>query len=381
MASLRLAVVFAVLAIVANFVRRQRSMAKDLAEWVPEEWKGAPVIPDALPAATALADAGRWAERPAIDEAAVRHFDREGFVVLRQVVDHWALDLLREASDRVCAETLDRQGWCHLKQTRWMVDEFRDFLVHGPLGHITQAFVRRPAVRVLQDGAFTMGYREAEHGGPNSEELHLDDNGLAGVYGDLHRNTSAVTVWMPMHDIDLRLDGGGMEIIPGFLQHECRQVKTGWKHWGTTSSRTDEDCWEELKSMLTLLEPFKKGDVLLFHPWLMHRTQPVLRPGFRRYALFAWFVDAASVVCRPDFCDSTMPGKPCCRDAVMQPNAKLDHPCYPQVHPFTPRHELDAMLEQKPKPLIGRTAVSRDMIPYSCDDSASVVWERVKRMR
>eukprot|EP00416_Gambierdiscus_australes_P038868 CAMPEP_0171095418 /NCGR_PEP_ID=MMETSP0766_2-20121228/43162_1 /TAXON_ID=439317 /ORGANISM="Gambierdiscus australes, Strain CAWD 149" /LENGTH=115 /DNA_ID=CAMNT_0011554221 /DNA_START=46 /DNA_END=389 /DNA_ORIENTATION=+ len=79
------------------------------------------------PANSSLANFG-WPPLPRISEEDLRTFNETGYVVLRQVVEPIVVELMLEEAMRDCSWQLFISRFCYLRQTRWFIDLFRDFL-------------------------------------------------------------------------------------------------------------------------------------------------------------------------------------------------------------------------------------------------------------
>jgi len=228
---------------------------------------------------------------------------------------------------------------------------FRDFLFHGPIGSIAHEFIRGEGVRVVQDGVF--GVRSTWNPFVFSVLPHVDHGGNPGVYGRLHSNASGVSVWMPLQDIDAQIDGGSIVLYDNFTQNNCHtmfgSVITN-SQVIVNSTDNFRNCHIEVLRKRQIVKSFRKGDIMLWNPNMLHNTQPVLKEDLVRYAWHAWLVDSNAVSCFVRDCWNR--GEPCCRGKLPPAGSKIHTPCYAQLHPSTLPEEVDAHFEDRPQPLI-----------------------------
>mmetsp|Transcript_36173 Transcript_36173/g.72833 ORF Transcript_36173/g.72833 Transcript_36173/m.72833 type:complete len:363 (-) Transcript_36173:62-1150(-) len=302
------------------------------------------------PANSSLANFG-WPPLPRISEEDVRTFHESGFVVLRQVMDPIVVDLMLEEAVRDCSWQLFLSRFCYLRQTRWSVDLFRDFLFHGPIGSIAHEFVQGSGVRVVQDGVF--GVRRTWSPFVFSSLPHVDHGGNPGVYGRFHSNASGVSVWMPLQDIDAEADGGSIVLYENFTNQRCQT------HFGsvitnsTLTINTTEQlfkCHIEALKLRQTAKSFRKGDIVLYNPSMLHNDQPLLNQDLIRYAWHAWLVDSDALNCFVRDCWNR--GEPCCSSKLPGPGESIHTPCYAQIHPSMLPEELEAHFQDRPQPMI-----------------------------
>jgi len=309
------------------------------------------------PARSALASLPRR-PAPEVTEDMLRSYDQDGFIVLRNAIDPAVLEIMLQESQRLCTQQLHDFAVCRVRNSRWSNDVARDFLAFGPLGQLAAAFLRAATIRVKLDMFIGFEHRP-RHPDFFSFTGHIDNNaGTPGFYGGLHPNASGVTAWIPLHDLDADTEGGSVSVWRGFPASDCKFVVPGpvkLRPRLKPSEATARSCeeWaraaggvEATKATLS----FRRGDLVFWHPWMMHQTQEVKRAGFTRYAYFAYLIDGDAVLCTAVACG----GKafPCCRGNPERPGSKLQHPCYLEIHPHVLPSEEEAHFAPWPRPLV-----------------------------
>mmetsp|Transcript_58761 Transcript_58761/g.131422 ORF Transcript_58761/g.131422 Transcript_58761/m.131422 type:complete len:352 (-) Transcript_58761:187-1242(-) len=278
-------------------------------------------IPPNIPAVSALANSIHWdALKHEVTADDVKFFEEHGYVIMRDVLRVEAIDIMRKEAEKVCDPQLQDSYVCRVKQARFRSDIFRDFLLHSPVGTMARSILQRGAdkpLRVLEDGVFGHTWREYLLT-YFSFYHHVDGNG-AGVYHTFPRGTPGVSLWVPLQDLDPSTNGGSVNVFGGGIYP---------KHcfWGSSG------CFVLGRPENMTTPKVNRGDIVLWHPMLLHSAQPVLASGFTRYVYFSWLVDADAKSCRTIGCSSQM-GFPCCRDDPVAAGRGIQHACYPQVGP------------------------------------------------
>lgn len=286
-----------------------------------------------------------------------KSWKEKGYVVLRNIIDPAALDIMLNESKKLCSNQLMFSKVCQVEEGRWQSDVFRDFLFHGPLGGIVHKFIGGN-LRVYQDGLIGLKYsitRPLFH----SYQNHIDHQGFPGKFGGLHSDTQGAAVWVPLQDIDTVTQGGNLAFFDGFASKGCHYTR------GERSTSPDgqerlnmsfleERCmnYSEKQFNYTPSTPsVKKGDLVMWYPSMLHRTMP-LQAHYTRYAWYARIVQGDSVLCKRKDCG--WKGRPCCRGLNPEPGATIQTPCYPQIFPRFDPDELAAHFGPQPGPLVAR---------------------------
>lgn len=271
--------------------------------------------------------------------------------MLRQVVPHEVVDLLRATVAQRCEAEVLEKGTCQWEQSRWFDDVMRDWILYGPVGGLAQQVLRRESVRVVQEGAF--GHRRLAEGASRafSYGAHIDRSSTVGIYGGIHSSAAGASVWMPLHDLDPQLDGGSIHVFRGWPSGRCVDFARQ-----KTSPRPEVYNWTEAKAHCTVesifgssvVPAFRKGDLIFWHPDMLHKTQELVRElPYIRYSWYARLVEgearACMYACFP-------PMMPCCRTGLRSGDV-IHTPCMPQIYPDVLPAELHAHLARETSPL------------------------------
>jgi len=330
--------------------------------WPVEEVLWSHQLPTLPPAKSLFADF-QWPPLINVTAEEVHTYEDDGFVVLQQVLDHALIDILHSAAERVCAHQMGARGACQYAQGRWQDDVLRDFLLYGPIGDLAHQFIQGSGVRVVNDGFFGVQHRKKEIWF-SSFFPHVDHGGVPGIFSGLNSYNRGVSVWMPLQEIDANTTGGSIFVYRNFSRGPCLRkfgVRNTLPHNDSLPrmalpdfNQISSDCTDRNLSKQEVTLSFKKGDVLVWHPNMLHRTQPVLKPEFTRYAWYARFVNSDSVYCYPHMCD--IKTRPCCAGDLPLSGDTIHTPCYPQVFPSMLEHEVAAHLGDQPAPLMSRSS-------------------------
>lgn len=287
----------------------------------------------------------------------VRAYERDGFVLVKQVLDPSMLDIMQEEAARICEGQLKRRGICQIEQLRWQVNSFRDFMFYSALGCFADKFIRGSGVRIATEALFGAQWNQQN---PRffSYGFHTDTPpGFPGRYHGFVSDTPGVSAWFPFHDLDDQTQGGSLNVLQGYpVENDCRFRDCGGRVLPSRSKKpASYDCtpcasWNPPMRSFT----FKKGDVLFFHPDMPHKTQPVIQPGFVRHSFTMRLVDSDAELCSvPMACGDWMG---CCRDLRLESGQRIHSHCFPQIYPTVLDHEVAAHYSQTPKHLMGDLA-------------------------
>jgi len=178
--------------------------------------------------------------------------------------------------------------------------------------------------------------------------------GNPGVYGRLCSNTSGVSAWMPLQDIDHETEGGSIILYNGFPQNRCHTqfgaVITDNKVV-VNATEVGPKCHVAVLNPLQKVQSYRKGDMVLWNPNMLHHTQNIVKEGFIRYAWHAWLVDSDAISCFVRDCWNR--GEPCCSSSKLpKPGEEIHTPCYAQIYPSALPEEVEAHFEDRPQPLV-----------------------------
>lgn len=306
----------------------------------------------------------------------VAAYDRDGYVVLRQVLEMEPLEALRKRAKELCSKQLQDRGVCQIEQVRWQVNIFRDFMLYSSLGCLMHNFVRGAGVRIQSEGLFGLQYNEVD---PQffSYSFHVD-NSFKG-HGVLHgfpTGTKAASVWFPFHDLDPDETGGSIGVVKGYPHTECKfsacggmvvPSKSGPKLRGEDcfwkcvheNACSPQGCHNFTRDSGMIVPSFRKGDVVIWHSDMPHRTQRVAMKGFERYSFTIRFIESDAELCNPGIACGGPLG--CCKALPKEAGRKVHSPCYPQIYPKVLDHEVAAHYSSEPKILIGDKEHERSM--------------------
>jgi ectoine hydroxylase-related dioxygenase (phytanoyl-CoA dioxygenase family) len=220
---------------------------------------------------------------PAVDLAA--RWASDGYVILRSFVPD-------EVTDRYIKvrAPLGPAGWPH--PTPYMdCDELRDLCCFPPLAKVIETLIGEPAGVHLNLTGWLSSQRN----------WHQD-----GYLNPDHVGDAYAAVWVALGDI--HPDSGPFQYVPGSHLWAGRLSRADAMALGTPEQRAAGDWdhrwpkhtepavsayWaERIAEHGTAIEAFdtaRKGDVLVWSPWLVHRGSPPAAPGMERRALIAHY--------------------------------------------------------------------------------------------
>jgi ectoine hydroxylase-related dioxygenase (phytanoyl-CoA dioxygenase family) len=208
-------------------------------------------------------------------------FHKDGFVVLRQVVDHDIVNALRELADefldrdRSDLEVTDIYGASVLRNTQSLSPLFSEFVAYPPFVQVTEA--------ILGTGFGFCGQNVIRSdGGEAISTWHTDDVTEFLVPDEIERHDARMImplIWysiqIPLSDID-SVEDGATEIVPsshysGRNPPRCRE-------------EPDENDPPIFDGQLPVPVLVKAGDIYLFNHQTWHRGAPNIS-GKRRYLM------------------------------------------------------------------------------------------------
>ncbi len=206
---------------------------------------------------------------PEITDAAVQSFARDGFVIIRQGIDPYAIKAIAQWTDDL-ASWPERTGgpWIYHESSKLdcarkliaRVENFSDFhagfrALAENLGHAAQSFLSEPAVLFKEKINFKMP-------GGDGFKPHQDSQAGWGDYADYF-----VTVMLCIDSATLA--NGCLELVAG---HQRQGLYRKWE------PLTDED----LAGMHFTPCPTEPGDLVFFDCYTPHSSAPNLTDQMRR---------------------------------------------------------------------------------------------------
>ena len=197
-------------------------------------------------------------------------FDRDGYVLMKNVLDPTQVDAVRELIDRVEAEenaqlherdtTNDISAADAISFTALLVSRHelvREFATQQVFGQLAADFLASDA-RIYWDQAV---YKRPE---PSREFPWHQDTGYTFTLPQHY-----LTCWVPL--VDATIDNGCPWVLPGL--HVNGTLKHRWTDWGW-------QCIEQADEMVPVEAGV--GDVVCFTSLLPHRTGPNVTDGIRK---------------------------------------------------------------------------------------------------
>lgn len=297
----------------------------------------------------------------------VSEFAENGFFVVRQALPlHMVKDMHTLASRR-CSQQMRLLGSCLIPESRRALSSVRDFLSYGPLGQLAHnifehwatisplaAYIKDEhkyggGVRVYHDAIFA-DWKDGPWGTSSRDKAymnHISHDGQPGIFGGLHSNTPGLVAWVPLQDLDAE---SSLVLHPKFTSSHCPDLYGARSTLNMTVNlyQSMKECVPQKVQGLQQSLRLSRGDIVLFHPLMLHRLEP-LRRNLRRYIWYAWLVNGNAKMCSQRRC-SHGAGKACCPHPYREPSPdsadgqQLHTPCFPAIYPYHPQADSFSVL-------------------------------------
>lgn len=218
-----------------------------------------------------------------LSDAQRREYAEQGFLRLGRVLTDSGLEAMR--SECMAAWRTDKgefdpnKSWLQnalLGDIHHRSATVRDFYFGGPLVDVAEQLIGPNVKGVTSQLTFKM------HGNTKAFGWH-QDNG----YGELEPY-NALTTLTALDDTDEQ--NGCLWIVPG--SHQRGQIEPGLNFAEKTSEKAIELVVDESTAIPV---PMRAGESIVFHCWMLHKSQGNFSPDRDRRILFLRYADADAV--------------------------------------------------------------------------------------